>query len=44
MRQRRFVLAPLHDLAPGLEIPPDGTTVQTLLGRLGNDQSVTKLG
>ncbi len=40
MRQRRFVLAPLHDLAPGLRIPPDQATVKNLLADLGSDQVV----
>jgi len=44
MRQRRFVLAPLNDLAPDLELPPDGVTVHRLLENLGKDQVVTRLG
>lgn len=31
MRQRRFVLEPLAELDPGLELPPDGITVRALL-------------
>jgi 2-amino-4-hydroxy-6-hydroxymethyldihydropteridine diphosphokinase len=34
LRQRRFVLAPLCDVAPDWRIPPDDTTVCELLGRL----------
>jgi len=34
MRARRFVLAPLADLEPGLQLPPDGKTVGELLAAL----------
>jgi 7,8-dihydro-6-hydroxymethylpterin-pyrophosphokinase len=34
LRERRFVLAPLADLAPDLPLPPDGATVSALLARL----------
>lgn len=34
LRERRFVLAPLADVAPDLPLPPDGATARTLLGRL----------
>lgn len=34
MRARRFVLAPLADLAPDLPLPPDGRTPRELLARL----------
>ena len=34
LRERRFVLAPLADLAPGLALPPDGATPRELLARL----------
>jgi len=34
LRQRRFVLAPLCDVAPDWAIPPDGATACELLGRL----------
>ncbi len=34
LRLRRFVLAPLHDLAPDLGLPPDGASVSTLLAAL----------
>ena len=33
MRQRRFVLQPLAELAPDLTLPPDGVRVADLLGR-----------
>lgn len=35
LRHRRFVLAPLADVAPDLAIPPGGETVGELLARLG---------
>jgi len=34
LRERRFVLAPLADVAPGLALPPDGATAAELLARL----------
>lgn len=34
LRERRFVLAPLADLAPDLPLPPDGATPRELLARL----------
>jgi 7,8-dihydro-6-hydroxymethylpterin-pyrophosphokinase len=34
LRQRRFVLAPLAEIAPDLRVPPDGATVRELLDRL----------
>jgi len=34
MRERRFVLAPLAEIAPELTVPPDGATVRELLDRL----------
>ena len=35
LRQRRFVLEPLSDLEPDLELPPDGATVAAVLWQLG---------
>jgi 2-amino-4-hydroxy-6-hydroxymethyldihydropteridine diphosphokinase len=35
LRERRFVLAPLAEIAPDLRIPPDGATAAELLARLG---------
>ena len=40
LRSRRFVLAPLVEVAPNLRIPPDNQTVRALLDRLGDDQRV----
>lgn len=34
LRERRFVLAPLAEIAPDLRVPPDGATVRELLSRL----------
>lgn len=34
LRERRFVLAPLAEIAPDLRIPPDGARVADLLARL----------
>ncbi len=44
MRQRRFVLAPLNDLAPDLRLPPDGARVGDLLAALGSRQEAEKIG
>lgn len=44
MRRRRFVLAPLNDLAPRLLIPPDGAVVAELLAALGSEQPVELIG
>lgn len=34
LRERRFVLEPLAEIAPDLRVPPDGATVRELLARL----------
>ena len=34
LRERRFVLEPLAEIAPDLRVPPDGVTVRELLARL----------
>jgi 2-amino-4-hydroxy-6-hydroxymethyldihydropteridine diphosphokinase len=34
LRERRFVLAPLAEIAPDLPVPPDGAPVRELLARL----------
>ena len=44
MRSRRFVLAPLSDLAPALKLPPDGAVVSDLLATLGSEQRAEKIG
>jgi len=43
MAERRFVLQPLNDLAPGLMHPALGRTVANLLETLRSDESVVKL-
>lgn len=43
LRERRFVLAPLADLAPDLALPPDGETVVRLLARLPDRPRVERL-
>lgn len=43
LRGRRFVLAPLADLAPDLRLPPDGETVSRLLARLPDRPRVQRL-
>jgi len=40
LRERRFVLQPLADLAPDLALPPDGARVGALLERLGRRQRI----
>jgi 2-amino-4-hydroxy-6-hydroxymethyldihydropteridine diphosphokinase len=37
LRERRFVLAPLAEIAPDLRVPPDGARVEELLARLDGD-------
>lgn len=43
LRQRRFALAPLAELAPDWPVPPDGRRVADLLAELGEDQAVERL-
>jgi 7,8-dihydro-6-hydroxymethylpterin-pyrophosphokinase len=43
MKKRRFVLQPLHDLAPSLVVAGSGATVHELLDRLGDGQRVQRL-
>jgi len=40
MRERRFVLIPLAEIAPDLTVPPDGARVADLLARLGEGDVV----
>lgn len=42
IRQRRFVLSPLAEIAPELPIPPDGVSVTELLDTLQDDQDVVR--
>lgn len=42
LRQRKFVLSPLAEIAPGLPIPPDGASAVELLEALEDDQDVEK--
>ncbi|MEM6794804.1 MAG: 2-amino-4-hydroxy-6-hydroxymethyldihydropteridine diphosphokinase [Acidobacteriota bacterium] len=44
LRERLFVLAPLHDLAPGLAVPPDGQPVASLLAALEGQPRVRRIG
>lgn len=44
LHQRRFVLAPLAELAPALRHPTLGRTVAELLADLGATQTVRRLG
>jgi len=44
MRERRFVLAPLADLAPDLPLPPDGATPRALLAGLPERPWAVRLG
>lgn len=44
LRQRRFVLAPLADVAPELAVPPDGSRVAALLAAVGDADAVERVG
>ncbi len=44
LRARRFVLAPLAEVAPGLRLPPDGRPVGELLAEVGQESLVERLG
>lgn len=43
LRERRFVLEPLAEVAPDLALPPDGATPAALLRRLGDRPWVERL-
>jgi 2-amino-4-hydroxy-6-hydroxymethyldihydropteridine diphosphokinase len=43
MRERRFVLVPLAEIAPDLPVPPDGARVADLLERLGEGEVVERV-
>ncbi|HEX5715492.1 MAG TPA: 2-amino-4-hydroxy-6-hydroxymethyldihydropteridine diphosphokinase [Thermoanaerobaculia bacterium] len=44
LRERRFVLAPLAEIAPDLRIPPDNAKVSALLARLPREPLVYRVG
>ena len=44
LRERRFVLEPLAEIAPDLRIPPDGATVRDLLALLPPEPLVQRIG
>lgn len=43
LRQRRFVLSPLAEIAPELQIPPDNASAAALLEALDDNQGVKKV-
>lgn len=43
LRERRFALAPLAEIAPHLRVPPDGSPIRQLLELLPDDQGVVRL-
>jgi 2-amino-4-hydroxy-6-hydroxymethyldihydropteridine diphosphokinase len=43
LRSRRFVLAPLAEVAPGLRLPPDGRPVSEILAEVGQESQVERL-
>jgi len=43
LRERRFMLQPLAEIAPDLPVPPDGAPVAELLARLGDRQAVERM-
>jgi 2-amino-4-hydroxy-6-hydroxymethyldihydropteridine diphosphokinase len=43
LRERRFVLQPLADVAPDWPVPPDGTPVRELLARLPAPQGSARV-
>jgi len=44
LRDRRFVLEPLAEIAPDLPVPPEGVTVRELLARLAAEPAVERVG
>ncbi|HYN22117.1 MAG TPA: 2-amino-4-hydroxy-6-hydroxymethyldihydropteridine diphosphokinase [Thermoanaerobaculia bacterium] len=44
LRERRFVLEPLAEIAPDLPVPPEGVTVRELLARLPAEPAVERVG
>jgi len=43
LRERRFMLEPLAEIAPDWPVPPDGTSVRELLARLGIAQDLVRI-
>jgi 2-amino-4-hydroxy-6-hydroxymethyldihydropteridine diphosphokinase len=43
LRDRRFVLEPLAEIAPDLPVPPEGVTVRELLARLPAEPAVERI-
>ena len=44
LRSRRFYLAPLADIAPGMRVSPDGATVGELLALVGGVHAIQRIG
>lgn len=44
LRDRRFVLEPLAEIAPGFALPPDGARVADLLARVRDQAGVERIG
>ena len=44
MAERRFVLVPLAEIAPGWRVPPEGRTVAELLAATGDRGRVERVG
>lgn len=44
LRERRFMLEPLAEIAPGWPVPPDGIAVAELLARLHDQPDVERIG
>ena len=44
LRERRFMLEPLAEIAPDWPVPPQGTPVRDLLARLGTAQDLERIG
>jgi 7,8-dihydro-6-hydroxymethylpterin-pyrophosphokinase len=44
LRQRRFFLAPLAEIAPELAVPPGGETIAELLADLGDEPQIEDIG
>jgi len=44
LRERRFMLEPLAEIAPDLPVPPDGATVAELLARVRDQSGLERIG